>query len=151
MYTGFSKEISLFKQFFKMADQENFNRHFSGSGKWSAVVFLQNMCFCSQFLVLSKSLGVSALNASFLSGISCMALFYPFLTLVRRFQADSLIKYGEYKYLSLEDAYRVILRTEGWTGFYKGINMYLVTNGLMMNFTILAFLVLYENNRMMEF
>jgi len=52
--------------------------------------------------------------------LSEQRLIIPSDVLRRRFQVNTMVGLG-YQYKSLADAVRVIVRTEGFVGFYKGV------------------------------
>lgn len=63
---------------------------------------------------------VGKLAAGAVSGAFAQTCTYPFDVLRRRFQINTMDGLG-YKYKSIPDALRVILRTEGFVGLYKGL------------------------------
>ncbi|EGS20027.1 uncharacterized protein CTHT_0045240 [Thermochaetoides thermophila DSM 1495] len=63
---------------------------------------------------------VRKLVAGAISGAVAQTCTYPFDVLRRRFQVNTMDGLG-YQYKSLADAVRVIVRTEGFVGFYKGV------------------------------
>lgn len=124
---------------------ESMGKLYKGFGFSLLTTIPDNIVILAAFGGLQRNFGLGVTDAVFLSSFIATTILYPLDTVLKRYQADSLLKKRKYMYQSIKHLISEINRQEGVRGYYKGFLTATLTNSLSTVLYIALFRSMYSS------
>ena len=140
------KENFLNTSFFaKILREEKFAKICKGFNFSLFSAFPESLFIFSTFCLFKEIMKFDFFSSIFFSTFFSSFFIYPFDTVLKRFQSDSLLKGPKYFYENVNELVFKIWRNEGVFGFYRGFGVGLVNNFLAVGIFLFLFRQMYFN------
>ena len=126
--------------FTKILRKEHFNNILRGINFSLFSALPESFFIFSSFCFFKCFLNLGFLPSIFFGSFFSSFTMYPFDTILKRYQSDSLLKGVKYSYKNINDLVFFIFKNEGIVGFYRGFGL-----GLGNNFFSVAIFLFFFN------
>lgn len=134
----------------KVIDNEGYLKVYKGFRFSLFYTIPQNMLTVASFALLREKYEFNLFNSVFIGRMLANSVLYPLDTVLRRFQADSLLDKSKYKYNSVYTVILDISKREGWRGYYKGFLIANIHSALSIGMYILVFRNLFDSQTVLH-